>query len=166
MELINENIILNSENIIFKINKFKFEKKILINKTIGYPSIINYENKYYIYYREDNNINEKPDHEITKRYIIKDIFDLTDDEKFSINLGIANHNLRLFNINNNIYGVGGQSLGIANYNEYTKTTNEKYIEFNNKNDIFINSSDYGINDLTGPKIFNPYIYCPYHANGL
>lgn len=166
MELINENIILNYENIIFKINELKFEKKIFINKTVWYPYITYYNNLYYIYYREDDNIKEKPDHETTKRYIIEDIFDLIDDENFSINLGIASHNFRLFNINNNTYGIGGQSLGIANYNEFTKTTNEKYIEFNKKTDIFLNSIDYSINELAGNKIISPYVYCPYHANGL
>ena len=166
MELINENIILNYENSIFKVNEFKFEKKIFINKIIWYLSIIYYNNLYYIYYRKDDNKNEKPDHETTKRYIIKDIFDLIDDENFSINLGIASHNFRLFNINNNTYGIGGQSCGIANYNEFTKTTNEKYIEFNNQTEIFLNSSNYSINELAGNKIFNPFIYCPYYANGL
>lgn len=166
MELIHENIILSSENIMFNINELKFEKEIFVNKILGYSSITYYNNLYYIYYREDNNKYEKPDHETTKRYIIKDVFDLIDDEEFNINLGIASHNFRLFNLNNNLYAVGGQSLGISNYNEFKSTTNNKYIEFNENNDIFINSCNYNINYLAGDKIFNPYIYCPYYANGL
>jgi hypothetical protein len=84
-----------------------------------------------VYYRDDNIINkkEKPEDQTTKRYIIKDIFNLIDDEIFNINLGIASHNFRIFNLNSNLYGIGGQSLGIENYNKFKNTTNMKYIEF-------------------------------------
>jgi hypothetical protein len=168
MELISESIILNSENIVLNICQFKFEKKIFINKLLGYSSLLKYNNINYIYYRDDSIIEtkNKPDHETTKRFIIKDIFNLIEDNSFMINLGIASHNIRLFNINNNLYGIGGQALGISNYNEFKNTTNNKYIEFNNNNNIFLNSDIYNINDLAGNKIISPYIYCPYYANGL
>jgi hypothetical protein len=168
MELINENIIINSENIEFNINVLKLEKKIFINKNIWYPCIVNNENLYYIHYRDDSNINkkEKPDHETSKRYLINNIFDIKDDESFNLNLGIASHNLRLFNLNNKLYGIGGQAFSIHNYNEFKNTNVIKYIEFNEKNNILINSNDYNVNDLIGNKIFNPDIYCPYYANGL
>jgi hypothetical protein len=168
MELLSENIILYSENITFNINEFKIEKEIFINKNINYGSILKYNNLNYIYYRDDSNINkkEKPDHETTKRYIINNIFEFIDDTSFIINLGIASHNFRLFNIKNNLYGVGGQSHGIENYNEYTNSLNKKYIDFNEKNNIFLNSNDYNVNGLVGNKIISPYIYCPYYANGL
>jgi hypothetical protein len=169
MELISENIILNSENINFKICELKFEKKILINrKNIWYLSLLKYNDLQYIYFRDDSILNneEKPNHETTKRYIVKDIFDLIEDNSFIKNLGIASHNFRAFNINNNIYAIGGQSLGIANYNEFKETKNSNYIEFNNKNDIFVNKETYSINNLIGDKILDPNIYCPYYANGL
>lgn len=165
MELLNENIVENSENIIFIMSELKLEKEIFINKYISCSFLLKYNNIYYIYYREDVK-NPQPEHQLTKRFIINNVFDIRDDGTFSLNLGIASHNFRLFDINNNIYGIGGQSLGIENYNEFKNTTNTKYIEFNEKNDIFINSHDYGINYLAGHKFFDPSIYCPYYANGL
>lgn len=166
MELINENLILSSENITFKISEFRFENKIFINKNLNYGSLVKYNNVNYIYYRDDTISNKnKPEHEITKRLIIKDVFDIVDDETFSLNLGIASHNFRLFNINNNIYGVGGQALGSKNHNEFINTTNEKYAEYN-RSGVFIGSSHYNINHSIGKYLFDPNIPCPYYANGL
>jgi hypothetical protein len=167
MELINENLILNYENITFEINELKFEKNIFMNKIFWYPSICYHNNNHYIYYRYNSSIELKAYTEITKRFIINNIFDIIDDEEFNINLGGASHNFRVFNINNNIYGIGGLSLSIRDYEHLKNTTNKKYIEFNESNNIFINSSDYGANNLIlGDKLFNPYIYCPYYVNGL
>jgi len=166
MELINESLILSTENITFKISEFKFEKKIFVNNNLNYGSLVKHNNLNYIYYRDDVISNKnKPEHEIIKRFIIKDVFDIVDDETFSLSLGIASHNFRLFNINNNIYGIGGQSLGSKNHNEFINTTNEKYDEYN-RSDVFIVSSPYNINHLIGKYLFDPNIPCPYYANGL
>jgi hypothetical protein len=164
MELIHLNIIKNSENVELKVNSLKYENKFLINKKLCYLYI--FDN--YIYYREDLTNVDVLDDQVTKRLKILTPLNIEYDNEFILNFGIASHNFRLFNLNNNIYGIGGQSLGIANYTDkLVNTKNQKYINYHN-NDInkFLNSSDYGVNHLAGDKIYNPSIVCPYYANGL
>ena len=159
--LIEANIIQKSSNISISASVFKFEKKIQINETIWYPFIF----EKYIYYRIDTSDN-KPEHEMTKRFEIQ-YDNLIKDNKYSLKLGIASHNFRLFNINNLNYGIGGQSLGCNNHKEFLNTTNIKYIDYhNNELNKFIDSRKYDINNLSGEKIYSPNIVCPYYGNGL
>lgn len=163
MELIQPNIIKNSENIEIKVNSLKYENKFILNKKLGYSFI--YDN--YIYYREDLINVDVLDNQVTKRLKIITPLNIEYDNDFILNMGIAGHNFRLFNINNNVYGIGGQSLGIANYNNKLKNTkNNKYIDYHNNINKFINSSNYGISNLLGNQIYNPNVVCPYYANGL
>jgi len=164
MELIQENIIKNSENIKFKVNSLKYENKFFINKQLRYSFI--FDN--HIYYREDLINVDVLDDQVTKRLKILKPLNIENDNDFKLNMGIASHNFRLFNLNNNIYGIGGQSYGIENYtSKLVNTQNQKYIDYHNNGiNKFINSSDYGINNLAGSQIYNPNIECPYYANGL
>lgn len=147
------------------INNFKFEKNICINKEINYPFIFkDLSNNNYIYYRDINDKPE-PEHECTKRFKINNLIDLEDDVNFKIELGKANHNLRLFNFNNKIYAIGGQSVLDTNFNNYLKTINPNYINFNN-NVTLLENDKYKINYRTSKKFLSPYCYCPYYANGL
>jgi len=153
-----------SNNIIFLVNKLQLKKTIIINNVLNYPFIFNEKDKTYLYYRTDSN-KPKPEHEITKRYIINNFFDIIDDFDFNLSLGIANHNFRLFNFNNIKYGIGGQSLLINNYNLFLNTNNVSYKNFNN-NVKFLENKYYGINHNFGNKFIDPVIYCPYYGNGL
>jgi hypothetical protein len=155
---------LKKYNIIFAINKFTLENKIKVNKQLCYPFIFNEKDKTYLYYRADSN-ELYPEHEITKRYIINNLFNIIDDDEFNLSLGIANHNFRLFNFNNLKYGIGGQSLLIGDYNSFLKTNNPSFKNFND-NVKFLQNDDYGINNHYGNKFIDPSIYCPYYANGL
>ena len=159
-----ELLLKTDKNIIFVVNKFKLENKIKVGKKLCYPFIFNEKDKSYLYYRAICN-KPKPEHEITKRYIINNLFDFIDDVDFNLSLGIANHNFRLFNFNNLKYGIGGQSLLIHDYNQFLKTNNKVFIDFNDNIKFLINK-DYGINDHYCDKFIDPSIYCPYYANGL
>uniref|UniRef100_A0A6C0GZT5 Uncharacterized protein n=1 Tax=viral metagenome TaxID=1070528 RepID=A0A6C0GZT5_9ZZZZ len=161
---INQSIIDSLINIGIKTNKFKLEKTININKKLFYSFIINIDNKNYIYYRDDNTNYPKPDHEITKRLILEDFDSIIDNTNYELKLGIANHNFRLFNINNKLYGIGGQAYLNSNYNEFQNTTNESYLNYHKNDNIFIEGNN--MNHNFGNKIYNPQIICPYHANGL
>ena len=115
----------------------------------------------YIYYKKDPcKTFDMPDHDITKRLIIKNFNDIITDNNFDLCLGLASHNLRLFKCQDKIYGIGGQAEKIFVYNNhYSKTINQKYIDYHNHNhNIFINMND--------TQIYNPNNYCPYYANGL
>jgi hypothetical protein len=164
MELIQENIIKNSENIQFKVNSLKYEDKFLVNKELRYSFIFNN----HFYYKENLTNVDILDNQVTKRLKLLTPLNIENDNEFILNFGIASHNFRLFNLNNNIYGIGGQSLGIENYNhKLINTKNKKYVEYHdNEVDKFINSSNYCVNHLIGNKIYNPSITCPYYANGL
>jgi hypothetical protein len=141
-------LIINSSNINIKTNKFKFEKTININKEMNYPFIINIENKNYIYYRNDTKDSIlKPDHETTKRLILEDFDSIKDDTNYELKLGIANHNFRLFNINNKLYGIGGQACLKINYYEIKNTTNKTYLNYHKDDNIFICECSEHIRDI-------------------
>jgi len=166
MNLIEHNIIESQYNTIIKNNILNFSKKVSSYLTLGYTSLLQYNNINYIYYREDIKHDCILERQLTKRFIINDDLELIKDQNYSLNLGIASHNASFFNINNKIYGIGGQSFGIANYDTFTNTKNIDYLNYH-KNDIkFISSNDYQINSLVGNKIYDPNHYCPYYANGL
>lgn len=162
---IEEKLIKNNIKLI--VNKLQFGKKIIINKVINYPFIFNEKDNTYLYYRCDyNKYNKpKPEHEITKRFIINNLFNIIDDVDFNLSLGIASHNFRLFNFNNIKYGIGGQSELSINYESYLNTTNISFKDFND-NIKFLENKYYGINNSYGNKFIDPAIYCPYYANGL
>ena len=163
MELIQQNMIKNSENIQVKINSLIYKTKIITNKKIEYAFI--FDN--YIYYKEDLEDVDPLDKEITKRLEIINVFNIKNDNNYFLNIGIANHNFRLFRFNNNIYGIGGQAFGIRSYNrDLINTENNLYIDYHKESNIFIDSSEYGISSLAGDKIYNPNIISPYYANGL
>jgi hypothetical protein len=166
MNLIEKNIIETYNNTIIKNNILNFCKKVKSYLPLGYPSLLQYNNINYIYYREDIQHKCHLDSQITKRFIIDNNLKLIKDENYSLNLGVGSHNFRLFNINNNIYGIGGQAFGTDNYNTFTNTINIDYLNYH-KNDIkFISKDNYHINHLAGDKIYDPTHYCPYFANGL
>ena len=166
MNLIHSNMIESKYNSIIKNNTFMFVKKVPSCLSLAYASLIQYNNINYIYYREDIKHDCIFDSQITKRFIIDNNLALLKDKSYSLNLGIASHNFRLFNFNNLWYGIGGQSLGSARYERFKNITNSEYLNYN-KNDIkFISKNDYGINGLPGKCIYDPTHYCPYFANGL
>jgi hypothetical protein len=166
MNLIENNLIESHYNSIIKNNILNLNKKVSSYLVLWYPSLLQYNNINYIYYREDIQHNCILDYQIIKRFIIDKNLELMKDENYSLNLGIGTHNYRLFNINNNLCGIGGQAVGTVDYNTYINTTNIDYLNYH-KNDIkFISKNDYHINQLAGDKIYDPNHYCPYFANGL
>jgi hypothetical protein len=168
MNLIYEDIILTSNNVAFKTNDLLYENSItnIDFSNFYYKQLIKINNINYIYYREDIQHTSALDRQITKRLIINDNLELIKDENYSLNLGVASHNFQLFNINNKIYGIGGQALGCTSYNENANTQNETYINYHNNDIKFISSAIYSINSLVGDKLYDPTHFCPYFANGL
>lgn len=166
--LLDLNLLEEYSNIILKNQILNFEKTLNIGIEINYASIINIENRIYIYYRNTINKEDRINGEQTERFIIND--DLTiKKENYILKLGIASHNFRLFEFNNEIFGVGGQSLGIKNYNIFDKKigTNKAFIDYHkNKKVVFIDKNKYGIGDLVGSHIYSPNHICPYFGNGL
>ena len=106
----------------------------------------------------------------TERFIINNDLNLIYDKNYSLKLYIASHNFRLFNFNDIIYGIGGQSLGILNYEHFSdilKTDkNQSFIEYHKKKVKFLDKNIFDINHHLGNKIYDPNHYCPYFANGL
>uniref|UniRef100_A0A6C0H136 Glycosyl hydrolase family 32 N-terminal domain-containing protein n=1 Tax=viral metagenome TaxID=1070528 RepID=A0A6C0H136_9ZZZZ len=161
----NQSIIDSLINIGIKTNKFKLEKTININRSLGYPFIINIENKNYIYYREDATNYIRPDDEVTNRLILEDFDNIILDINYELKLGKANHNFRLFNFNNKLYGIGGMGLFDANYKNFKDSTNDLYLNYNKDESISL-IEDSSLNKNIGSKILNPKVICPYYANGL
>ena len=147
-------------NSVIKNNTLMFVKKVPSSLSLGYTSLIQYNNINYIYYREDIKQDCFLDSQIIKRFIITNKLALLKDKSYSLNLGIASHNFRLFNFNNLWYGIGGQSLGSANYKSFKNITNSEYLNYHKKDIKFISKNDYGINSLAGDKIYDPNHYCP------
>ena len=84
MELIQQNMIKNSENIQVKINSLIYKTKIITNKKIEYAFI--FDN--YIYYKEDLEDVDPLDKEITKRLEIINVFNIKNDNNYFLNIGI------------------------------------------------------------------------------
>ncbi len=169
MELLQQNSIKESYNIEIKASSLILNDSISIGKKMGYPFIFEdkYNNNKYIYYRYDQE-NISNTNEIIKRYIIKDFYNnctIYEDINYQLYMECATHNFRLFNINNNIYGIGGKPDGNIRYNELLKKQNIE-IECDLNSNLFVSREDYKINEMVGTHIVNPNIYSPIYINGL
>ncbi len=149
-------------------NTFTFIKNIDIGKNIGYPFVFCQNNTNYIYYRDIHD-KPQPEHECTKRFVIKNYTHIENDESFKLELGRASHNFRLFNFDNNICGFGGQALLDLNICQFNNTTNKNYKSYET-NIKYLNCKDYNIKYRTyknyGHKFIDPTFFCPYYGNGL
>lgn len=176
MNLIQKNNFFSFNNILFKANNLNYEtkKKLKINE-FCYPFILQYENKNYLYYRQPTT-NPSPGHEMINRCLINynpeekdsEKINIIDDKNYILDLGIASHNFRLFNINNQLIGLGGQSLN-KEILLTSKTTNTRYLEYNKKtleNNIYLNGKQNNVLFHGYQDLLNNTFPCPYFANGL
>lgn len=165
-KLIHHKLIENMDNLEIVAVPLQFTASYFVNKILWYPFIY----KDYLYYREDSNILPHPEHELIKRFKFKSIYSFEHDDNYSLQIGIASHNFKLFEINNKTYGIGGQAVGSRVYKDCLKTTNTKYINYHSSEinkEGFINSNDFNVNpDSSGCQLYNPKKQCPYYANGL
>jgi hypothetical protein len=171
---INLDLLEEFSNIEFKNEKLKLEKIINIDCEINYASFIEINKTNFIYYRNTIDNQNRIEGEQTERYILKNDLTIEKDQKYILKLGIANHNFRLFLLNNILFGIGGQALGNKNYQTFEKNiiinkscSNKKFIDYHiNKSAKFLDNKKYNIGNKSGTSIFSPNDICPYFANGL
>lgn len=164
MNILTNNCILENKNSRFCVDKFNLDKTFTLNKKLYYPFIKTIGNKNYIYFR-DSTEEPNPDHECTKRLLIKDALNLEIDKDFVLNLKIASHNFRAFTGNDGIeYGLGGQNCALRQYVIFKK--NSSYKNYHSNKNILLPSEKYEVFYPGLEKIYNFNIPCPYYANGV